>query len=215
MKRSISLVLAIAVPCSSLFMSGCAATADGRKTQGQGTALGALAGAALGAGLGAMTGRNVGQMAAAGALVGAAAGYAWGTDVAKRKAKYARAEQWLNEEIAIAHKAQVDAVAYNRYLRTKIAQLSKRAAAAKSSGNAAALSQVKAEIQKIKTESQAKSGSMDMTSKSIDQVLHDQQAQSASNISAFRSQANAFQKANAERGVLLGEIASLQRSVSN
>jgi hypothetical protein len=198
-----------------MFISGCAATADGRKTQGQGTAIGALAGAALGAGLGALTGRNIGQMAAAGAVAGAAAGYAWGTDVANRKAKYARAEQWLNEEIAIARKAQMDAVAYNRYLRTRISQLSKKAAAAKSAGNSAALRQVKAEIQKIKAESDSKAGSMEMASRSINEVLHDKQANAAANMSAFRSQASAFQKANAERGALMGEIASLQRSVGN
>jgi hypothetical protein len=109
----------------------------------------------------------------------------------------------------------MDAVAYNRYLRTRISQLSKKAAAAKSAGNSAALRQVKAEIQKIKAESDSKAGSMEMASRSINEVLHDKQANAAANMSAFRSQASAFQKANAERGALMGEIASLQRSVGN
>lgn len=63
----------------------------------------------------------------AGAVVGAGIGYLVANDVAKRKAKYAREEDFLDSEIVLAKQYNAEAGKYNVTLKQQIATLDKRA----------------------------------------------------------------------------------------
>lgn len=127
MNTAVTKVVSLALVVSMLF-SSCAATADGRLTQAQGTGGGAAAGAILGALLGAATGNynSIGQMAAIGAVTGAAAGFAYGTQVAKKKASYAKQEDFLDYAIAQAEQSNAEAVATNQKLLSEVQALEQR-----------------------------------------------------------------------------------------
>ena len=62
--------------------------------------------------------------AAVGAGVGGAAGFAYGSHVAKEKAKYASQEDWLDACIASAEKVNRENRAYNAALEKEIQALS-------------------------------------------------------------------------------------------
>jgi uncharacterized membrane protein len=125
-------------------LSGCVATGgperpdsaasdDQTATRVQGSLLGALVGGLIGAAAGD------GKGALIGAAVGAGVGYLAGNEVAKRKAQYAREEDFLDAEIAQAEALNREAVAYNDKLRGQIASLdaeSKQLAARYRSGQA-------------------------------------------------------------------------------
>jgi hypothetical protein len=115
---------------------GCASTPDGRKTQAQGTAIGAVLGAAVGGAIGYAAGGRSGlaRGAAIGGGAGAVAGFAYGTHVAKRKSEYASREAWLDACIASAHRVNSNAYAYSRTLEGRIARLESRTRAARASG---------------------------------------------------------------------------------
>jgi uncharacterized membrane protein len=109
-------------------LSGCVATGgperpdsaasdDQTATRVQGSLLGALVGGLIGAAAGD------GKGALIGAAVGAGVGYLAGNEVAKRKAQYAREEDFLDAEIAQAEALNREAVAYNDRLRGQIASL--------------------------------------------------------------------------------------------
>lgn len=198
-----------------LFQTGCATTADGRKTQAQGTAIGAVGGAILGGLLGAATGNrdNIARFAIAGAAAGGAAGFAYGTAVAKRKAQYVKAEDWLDAEIGLARQANKRAYAYNTSLRRRVAALETRIAAARRAGNRTALRTAKAEITQIRNEATRQGNSEAQTARDAKVVLGDAKARTAANYSAFRTEANNLDKAQAERGQLLGRLATLNNSL--
>lgn len=215
MKRFATLSVSVLLVTAMFFQSGCASTADGRTTQAQGTAIGAIGGALLGAALGAATGntRNIAAFAAGGAVAGGTAGFIYGTAVAKRKAKYARAELWLDQEIALARQANGRAYAYNASLKKRIATLDARIRVARSSGDKGALRTAKAEIRQIQNQAGEQSKSEAQAASDVKEVLADPQAKSAANYSSYRSEANSFNQARAERGQLLGRLASLDNSL--
>jgi len=191
----VSLSLLVALPSSSLLLTGCANTADGRTTQAQGAGIGALGGAALGY------------------LVGGAAGFAYGSNVAKRKAKYAKTEQWLDEEILIARQANNSAYAYNRALKGRIAALEKRIQVARAAKNRQMLASLKSEISKISEETQRFDTNQKHTAMEFKEVMRDAGAHSATNFRSFENEAAAFDDATAERGRLSGRLASLRDSI--
>ncbi len=113
---------------ASLLLSSCADTQDGRVTQAQGAGTGAAAGAIFGALLGAATGNysSIGQAALIGAGVGAVGGFVYGTEVAKKKASYAKQEDFLNYAIAQAEQSNAEAVASNQKLLAEVSSLEGR-----------------------------------------------------------------------------------------
>ena len=121
MKR-ITLVTATAFSGFSLLLSGCAATQDGRLTQAQATAGGAVLGGVLGSAFGT-SGRLVGL------AVGAAAGYAAGTRIAAKKARFASTERFLDYAIVEADKLKIAAKAYNDSLHVRVKALESNAKA--------------------------------------------------------------------------------------
>lgn len=70
-------------------------TADARRTKTDSTLLGSAAGAGLGAIFGRLTGLDPRATAAVGAILGGALGYKWGSNVAAKKAEFARKEDFL------------------------------------------------------------------------------------------------------------------------
>jgi len=118
----------------------CASTPDGRKTQGQGTAIGAGAGALVGGLLGGKEG------ALWGAGIGAAGGFAYGTHVANKKAQYKSTEAWLDACIAQAESKRKAAVAYNGKLDRRLGQLQREVRAAAAARDKAKLASLKREI---------------------------------------------------------------------
>lgn len=112
-------------------LAGCATDQQRTKTQGSafGAGVGAVAGGALGALVGALTGNaeNIGRFAAIGAgvglLAGGVAGYNWGENVARKKAEYANAEDYLDASIADARATTEAAASENAVLRDDIASV--------------------------------------------------------------------------------------------
>ena len=95
---------------------------DETQTKTEGTVVGTLLGAALGAAIGGRKGALIG-----GAL-GAGAGYAIGSDIAKRKKKYANNEDFLDGEIQYVAEYNENASQYNDKLAKHIKQLDARVA---------------------------------------------------------------------------------------
>lgn len=215
MKGITSTAVSFLLIIATLFESGCATTPDGRTTQIQGTAIGAIGGALLGAALGAATGNrdNISRFALAGAAAGGVAGYAYGTAVAKRKARYARAEDWLNQEIVLARQANHHAYVYNGTLRQRVASLSRQVAAAKAAHNRTALHSLKSQIAQISNEAKAEDQKQAGATQDQKVILGDAQARRASNFSSYQKEANSFNQAKAERGQLVGRLASLDNSL--
>jgi hypothetical protein len=134
------------------FVSSCTNIKDDQtRTRAEGTLAGSLIGGGLGAIIGHQSGRGV-----EGALIGAAAGglvgLAVGDHVARKKAKYASQEAWLDACIAHAEQVNRSAVSYNNSLRNKIAGLESRLAAAKRSGDSGEIRRVKAAVVDLQQE---------------------------------------------------------------
>jgi hypothetical protein len=199
--------LVFVLPAVCLFTTGCANTADGRKTQAQGAGIGAVAGGAIGYVLGGGRGASVG------ALIGGGIGMAYGTSVANRKAKYARAEQWLEQEILIAKQANSKAYSYNRSLKARIASIEQKVRVARAASDKRALSSLKSEISHISQESKQFDLQLGQAGADLKQVSGDPQARAADNYRSLQKEADAFNEATAERGRLMGRLASLQNSI--
>ena len=197
----------------SFGISGCAQTADGRKAQAQGTGIGAILGAGLGAGIAALSGQDVGRGAAIGAGAGAAAGFAYGSHVAARKAKYASAEQWLDQEISLATQANRRAIAYNQSLKRRLASVESRVAAAKAANDQRALRSLKSEVGAIQVEASNQAKSEAQYEKDQSEVLGDAKARSASNYGQYRQTSQAWNNAKSERSTLVGRTANLRNSI--
>jgi len=215
MKSLSSLAVSLFLIVVTVSNTGCANTRDGRKTQAQGTAIGVAGGALLGALVGAASGntRNIAAFAAGGAVVGGAAGFAYGTAVAKRKARYARAEQWLDQEITLAHRANSRAYAYNSSLKSRLANLQRRATAARTARNKSGARAVQSEIAQLQKAAVQQARTETQTESDVKEVLGDAKARSANNYASYQREANAFHQAKAERGELLGRLASLDNSL--
>ena len=193
----------------SFGISGCADTADGRKTQGQGTA----GGAALGALTGFLTSGGSWQGAVTGAVAGGTAGYVYGTNVAARKKKYATAEAWLNQEIALANQANARAIAYNQSLKRRLAAIEGRVGAAKAANNQGELRKLKAEVASIQGDAQKQAASESGYEKDQAQVLGDATAKGSSNYAQYRKASQAWNSAKAERTQLVGQAAKVGASI--
>jgi len=109
----------------SLVLVACASTQDGKRTQTEGTLVGAGSGALLGALIGGLAGGRDGALlgAAIGAGVGGTAGFAYGTHVANQKQKYASTEAWLDACIASADQVNQETSEYNTKLAREIGEL--------------------------------------------------------------------------------------------
>lgn len=107
---------------------------------------GALAGSVIGALAGGIIGNQSGRAfegALIGGGIGALGGLAVGDHVARKKARYASQEEWLDACIARAEQVNANARAYNRGLQSKIANLESRYASAKASGNKSEMRSIK------------------------------------------------------------------------
>ena len=199
------------------FLSGCAETADGRKTQAQGTAIGAVGGAALGALIGVATGGG-GQAAARGAIiggsVGAAGGFAYGTHVAHQKAKYASAEQWLDRCIASARSANRRAYAYNHSLNQKIASLEARSRAAIAARDQAAARQIRGEVVSLRKEASVEQQQVNRELEAQQGASGDKSARTASNYGAYNHEMGELRHTKAALSQNVGRLASLENQVN-
>lgn len=135
--RSTAAITAIA------FLASCANIQnDQTRTRAEGSLAGALIGGGLGAIIGHQSGHGI-EGALIGAAAGGLAGLAVGDHVARKKARYASQEAWLDACIARAEQVNADAVSYNRSLRNKIAALETRLSNAKRSGDSGEIRRVK------------------------------------------------------------------------
>ncbi len=193
--------------------SGCATTADGRKTQAQGTAIGAVLGAVVGGAVGyAAGGRNgLARGAAIGGGAGAIAGFAYGTHVAKQKAAYASREAWLDACIASAHRVNSNAYAYSRSLESRIARLESRARAARTSHNKSEARSIRSEIASIKVEARQKASVVD---KEIgDQQQAVSEGRGAHNYSGLKSEVSSLQETKGTLGRQVNRLAGLENQL--
>jgi hypothetical protein len=125
------------------FLSSCANIKDDQtRTRAEGTLAGSLIGGGLGAIIGHQSGRGV-EGAFIGAAAGGLVGLAVGDHVARKKARYASQEAWLDACISHAEQVNRNAISYNNSLRNKIAGLESRLAAAKRSGDTGEIRRVK------------------------------------------------------------------------
>ena len=199
------------------FFTGCAQTADGRKTQAQGTAMGAVGGAALGALIGLATGGGgaaIARGAAIGAGVGAVGGFAYGTHVAHQKAKYASAEQWLDRCIASARATNQRAYAYNRTLNQRIAALQARARTVVASRDQAAARQLRNEIATLHREA---AGQQQQVVRELDAqkgASTDASARTAANYGTYNQQIGELRHTKAALTENVGRLASLENQVN-
>ncbi len=194
---------------TAIFFSGCATTADGRLAQGQGAAIGAGVGALLGAGLGYAIGGQRGAVAGAaiGGLAGSGVGFAYGSHVAGKKQQYASVESYLDACIAAAQERNEEAIAYNRSLRQKIAQLESRASSALASGDKAAIRTIRNEIESLQGETKGQIKAIDKEITIQQKVI--QTEQSTSSVGGLRSQVSQLQATRASSERELSRLASL------
>ncbi len=206
----------ITLVVSLAMLSGCAETQEGRTTQAQGAGIGALLGAAVGAGLGAATGGGEGAArgAVAGALIGGTAGFVYGTHVANQKAKYARAEDWLNACIASARGYRRHAYAVNQKLSTRIASLEKRSRAARASHDKAAVTQIHNEIAGLKQEAKTESKNVDNEVAAQQNALSDSSARSSSKYGELKQSVGSLKETRAELGQNVSRLAALENQTN-
>ena len=199
-----------------VMLASCAETQEGRTTQAQGTGIGALLGAGLGAGLGAATGGGRGAAigAATGALVGGAAGFAYGTHVANQKAKYAKAEDWLNACIASARGYRRHAYAVNQKVSSRLAALEKRSKAAVASRDKAAVTQIRTEIAGLKREANAETKTVDTEVAAQQNALQDSSARSSGKYGELKDSVGSLKETRAELGQTVSRLAALENQTN-
>ena len=198
------------------FLAGCAETQEGRTTQAQGAGLGALLGAAVGAGIGAAAGGGEGAAigAATGALVGGTAGFAYGTHVANQKAKYARAEDWLDACIVSARGYRRHAYAVNQKASSRLAALEKRSKAAVASRDKAAVTQIRTEIASLKREVNAESKTVDTEVAAQQNALQDSSARSSGKYGELKESVGSLKETRAELGQTVSRLAALENQTN-
>jgi hypothetical protein len=197
-------------------LAGCAETQEGRTTQAQGAGLGALVGAALGAGVGAATGGSRGAAvgAATGAAAGGVAGFAYGTHVATQKAKYAKAEDWLNACIASARAERRRAYAVNNKVSARLAKLQQRAKAAVASRDKAAVTQIRTEISTLKQEAKAEVKNVNNEVAAQQNALKDGSARSSSNYGQLKESVGSLEASKAQLGENISRLATLENQIN-
>ena len=198
------------------FLASCAQSADGRNTQAQGTAIGAVGGAALGAliGYAAGGGQGAARGAIAGGAVGGVAGFAYGTHVAHQKAKYASTERWLDSCIASARRANARAYAYNHSLGQRIAALERRTRAAVAARDQAAARQIRGEIAGLKQEASAQQQQVDHEIAAQQGVSSDKSAHSSANYGEYNHQMGELRQTRAGMSRNINHLASLENQVN-
>ncbi len=207
--------VAITVVLMSALLAGCAETKDGQTTQAQGTGIGAVIGAGLGAAIGGLTGGGEGALrgAALGGLAGGAAGFAYGTHVATQKAKYARAEDWLDACIASAQRTNSRARTFNRKLSIRLSSLQSRAKAAVASKNKAQIGQIRSEIASLKQEGAAQSKTVNGEVKAQQSALQDPAAKKSGKYGELRSSVGSLSATKAQLGQNLSRLAALENQI--
>ena len=197
-------------------LASCAETQEGRTTQAQGTGIGALLGAAVGAGIGAAAGGGRGAAigAATGAAAGGLAGFAYGTHVANQKAKYARAEDWLNACIASARGYRRHAYAVNQKISSRVAALEKRSKAAVASHDKAAVTQIRTEIAGLKREAHAETKNVDTEVAAQQNALQDSSARSSGKYGELKDSVGSLKETRAELGQTVSRLAALENQTN-
>jgi hypothetical protein len=197
-------------------LASCAETKEGRTTQAQGTGIGALLGAAVGAGLGAAAGggRGAATGAVAGALIGGSAGFVYGTHVANQKAKYAKAEDWLNACIASARGYRRHAYAVNQKVSSRLAALQKRSKAAVASHDKAAVTQIRTEIAGLRREANAESKNVDSEVAAQQNALQDSSARSSGKYGELKDSVGSLKETRAELGQTVSRLAALENQTN-
>ena len=208
-RRSVMLCTSL-VGATSLLLTSCADTQDGRLTQAQGAGIGALGGAALGGLIGAASG-NAGRGSLIGAALGGAGGFAYGTHVAHQKAKYKSTEEWLDACIAEAESSRRAAVAYNRKLDGRIASLQGEVQRAKASGNKGELQRLKQEIKQERIEAEKQVNSVNEEVKAQRSAINE--GGNSSRVSALRSKTSSVSAEGAATKQKVQRLASLENQI--
>jgi predicted lipid-binding transport protein (Tim44 family) len=164
--RSTAAVTALA------FVTSCANIKDDQtRTRTEGTLAGGAIGALAGGIIGHQSGRGF-EGALIGAGIGSLAGLAVGDHVARKKARYASQEAWLDACIAQAERVNSNARAFNRSLSSKISNLESRYASAKASGNKAEMRNIKQAVVTLQQESREQGKLVDTEIKEQSSVVN-------------------------------------------
>jgi hypothetical protein len=200
-------LLAAMVP--AVLLSGCTSD-DQFNTRAQGAGAGAVVGAGVGALLGSLSG-DAGRGALIGAAIGTAGGLAVGDHVARKKARYANTEAYLDACIASAQKVNADAYAYNRSLSNRIASLEREIRIAVGSGDRATMRAKKKEVLALQNEAQAQ---VKVVSEEISVQRQVITAESgSSNVGGLRSEVTRLESARATTNSNIERLASLSNQV--
>jgi uncharacterized protein YcfJ len=164
--RSTAAVTALA------FVTSCANIQDDQtRTRTEGTLAGGAIGALAGGIIGHQSGRGF-EGALIGAGIGSLAGLAVGDHVARKKARYASQEAWLDACIAQAERVNSNARAFNRSLSSKISGLESRYASAKASGNKSEMRNIKQAVVVLQQESREQGKVVDTEIKEQSSVVN-------------------------------------------
>jgi predicted lipid-binding transport protein (Tim44 family) len=164
--RSTAAVTALA------FVTSCANIKDDQtRTRTEGTLAGGAIGALAGGIIGHQSGRGF-EGALIGAGIGSLAGLAVGDHVARKKARYASQEAWLDACIAQAERVNSNARAFNRSLSSKISNLESRYASAKASGNKSEMRNIKQAVVVLQQESREQGKVVDTEIKEQSSVVN-------------------------------------------
>lgn len=118
MKTIIALSVSVLLLASTAGCSENKNVNDAQRTKNEGALTGAVSGAVLGSLFGHKKNRK--RNILIGTVLGGAAGYAYGSHVAKEKAKFAKEEDWLDAVVASAQKVNGETRAYNAQLSREI-----------------------------------------------------------------------------------------------
>ncbi len=210
-----NLIRSVAALMLLVWVSGCETTAEGRKTQAQGTALGAVMGAVVGGAIGYAAGGRSGLVrgAAIGAGTGAVAGFAYGTHVARLKAKYASTEAWLDACISQARKVNGNAYSYSHSLEGRIARLESRKRAARVAHNKVEARAVAHEAAVLKTQAKTTVVTVDKEITEQHRAVSDNDGQRAKNIGNLKTEVNSLEQTKGTLGRQINRLAGLENQL--
>ncbi|HYR59622.1 MAG TPA: hypothetical protein VEO95_13370, partial [Chthoniobacteraceae bacterium] len=181
----------------------------------QGTVLGALAGAVVGGAIGYAAGGRSGlaRGAAIGAGAGAVSGFAYGTHVARMKAKYASAESWLDACIVQARKVNGNAYAYSRSLEGRVARLESRKRAARMAHNKTEARAIAQEATVLKKEASTKVVVVDKEIAEQHRAVSDSDSQRAKNYGGLKTEVNSLEQTKGTLGRQISRLAGLENQI--
>lgn len=206
--------LALALTVSLL--AGCADSDDGRNTQAQGTAAGAVLGGAVGAALGYAIGGGEGAArgAVAGAAVGAVEGFAYGSHVAAKKEAYRDSEDWLDACLVSAREYRQHTYAYNRTLKTRIAALESRRRSAVAAHDRAALGRIHQEAGDLRRQSASEYRVAEEEVASQRNALRDGSLRNSPKAGELRGEVDGLNQNKAQLGQNMSRLASLENETN-